>query len=283
MKWYNDLSSEYPTKEIIREIRRKREEEEIEKQERLKQLEKQRKYAKFVKEMHWPKVSKVKQQEMKSLKSSLDFHRPLNRSANSQIIKNRVSTNRSDSRVKKKYDHQSNKNDFSSMENTKNRINATSHNLLKIPKRKWKENNMIPKPQPRKEGKVVDYLLQRRLRRDKYDNSLDNRNSQYRNPYLDLRNLVTDRSASRSTKNFSSLEHYGLNDNNKTIDASLNDKHDRIHRLDQIRQATKQIEDTVNRKEQLMKYQGASINENVGVNDMLIHAIEAKLKILEDL
>lgn len=280
MKWYNEIGTRNdPTKDILKEMRVQKEQEEIEKQEKLKFLEKQRKYAKFVKEMHWPKVSKLKQQEMQSLKSSLEFHKPLNRSTQSQIIKKRVPTNRSEGRhVTNEYVSTASPHALLAPGKNKKDANATSESYLKIPKRKWKENKMIPPPKPKKESIVVDYLLRRRQNREKNDMSEGRR----RTPYLDWKNLVTDRSDNRSTHNMSALENYGLDNKKSTIEISTK-SNDRIYKLDQIRQAARQIEESANRKEQLIKFQGGSINDSVGVNDLLINAIEAKLKILEDL
>ena len=57
-----------------------------------------------------------------------------------------------------------------------------------------------------------------------------------------------------------------------------------MERLSKIREKARVIEQVVNRKEQLMKINGAhSVNDNLNVNDLLINAIEAKLKVLEDL
>ena len=61
-------------------------------------------------------------------------------------------------------------------------------------------------------------------------------------------------------------------------------KLNKIDRLSKIREKARVIEQAVNRKEQLMKFNGAhSVSDKINVNDMLINAIEAKLKVLEDL
>lgn len=35
-----------------------------------------------------------------------------------------------------------------------------------IPKRKWKENSMLPKPKKKREAIVTDYLLEKRIEKD---------------------------------------------------------------------------------------------------------------------
>ena len=84
--------------------------------------------------MHWPKVSRLKQEEMETLKHSIDVNRSLNRSAQSQIIKKRVGTNRSETR--NKINDYSNQNiTFTGLQNIK-RDGNTSYTILQQPKKK---------------------------------------------------------------------------------------------------------------------------------------------------
>lgn len=77
-------------------------EEEQRKSEKYENVTKAQKYAKFVKEMHWPKVSKLKRQEIEALKSHHDFKNSINRTSQSQNIRYRASSNRSVHRQTKK-------------------------------------------------------------------------------------------------------------------------------------------------------------------------------------
>jgi len=249
---------------------------------KLNNIQKRDKYAKFVKEMHWPQISKTKQQEMEALKSSINFHKPLNRSTQSQDIKKRISTNRSENRLSRNNDYVSSSiPSFTGLKQVTRQINS-SHSIIKrSTKKKWKENPLLPKPVPKKEPKIIDYLQIRRQKREVQEKSDDGKRSRYKNPYLDYKNIATDRTGNRSANNFSLLANYGLGEKS-TIEPS-NDKNAKIEKLGKIREKARMIEETVNRKEQLMKVQGGSINDSVSVNDLLINAIEAKLRILEDL
>ena len=77
------------------------------------------------------------------------------------------------------------------------------------------------------------------------------------------------------------MDNYGISEKS-TIDP-ITDKHKKIDKLGKIREKARMIEQSANRKEQLMKLQGSNVNESVNVNDMLINAIEAKLKVLDEL
>lgn len=251
--------------------------EENHKRERTDNFHKADKYAKFVKEMHWPKISKLKKQEMENLKNSHDFKKSLNQSTHSQNWKGRAPSIRSESRnLDRKNGYISTSEPtFSGLENAKREGNH-SYSILKQSKNIWKENKMIPKPQPKKEPKIVDYLMEKRMRRDKLESEGRIRN--IKNPYLDIKNSATDRS-NKKFFNSRSMDNYGINN---TIDHAAQNL-SKIDQVNQVRNKSRQIEETVNRKEQLMKFQGGSIKESADVNEMLINAISAKLRILEDL
>lgn len=108
--------------------------------------------------MHWPKVSRIKRAEMETLKKSVDVQRSLNRSSLSQILKKRITSNRSENREKHTDYVTKGNTTFTGLQNIK-RVGNTSYTILQQPKRIWKENKMIPKPVPKKEGVAVDYLL----------------------------------------------------------------------------------------------------------------------------
>lgn len=266
--------------------RQRKEQEELHQREKLQNVAKAEKYAKFVKEMHWPKISKLKRQEMDAIKQSLDVSRSLNRSSQSQMIKKRVTSNRSEKRYLNKRNNEylsGSEPTFTNLQRFKREAN-NSYTVLKPPKHQWKENKMIPKPQPKKEPVVVDYLMERRKVREKYDSD-GNPRSRSKNPYLDLKNPSTGRHDSNSHSknqffNSRSLDNYGFE--KSTIDPNQS-RYSKMERLSLIREKARQLEENVNRKEQLMKVQGGSANQHGDVNDMLIDAITHKLRILEDL
>ena len=235
--------------------------------------------------MHWPKISKLKQKEMETLKGAFDVKRSLNRSTQSQIIKKRIPGNRSGSRnlMRKNEYVSTSEPTFSGLQNIKRDSNS-GYTILDLPKRRWKENKMIPKPEIKKEPKIIDYLLERRQKRQLLEEEHPNKSGyRYRSPYNDLTNPPSGRGSRSKQKFFNSrsLDNYGLHEKS-TIDP-LQEKYSKIERLGKIREQARVIEETIQRKEQLLKLQGGSVSENAGVNDMLIDAITAKLRVLDDL
>lgn len=213
--------------------------------------------------------------------------RSLSRSTQSQIIKKRVPAHTSESRnLRRKNEYVSTSEPtFSGLQNIK-RDSSTSYTILDCPKRRWKENSMIPKPEIKKEPKIVDYLLEKRKKRQQLEEEQPDRSGyRYRSPYNDLTNPPTDRGSRSKSKqkffNSRSLDNYGLNEKS-TLD-SLQEKYSKIERLGKIREQARVIEENIQRKEQLLKLQGGSVSDNAGVNDMLIDAITAKLRVLDDL
>lgn len=95
-------------------------------------------YAKIVKEMHWPQVSPRKREELEDLKKSLEERRkPLKR----QMSKIHLAVT-----------------------DTEGSRSIPSHKHTKsASKIDWKKfhNPMVPKPQPKREAIVIDYLTQK--------------------------------------------------------------------------------------------------------------------------
>ena len=105
---------------------------------------------------------------------------------------------------------------------------------------------MIPKPEPKREGYLVDYLGHQRRKRD---------------------NLSLPRKQPGDWKQVQGLS--GLNEAQKVY---------------LIKEKARLIEENAMRKEQMIKITGSpDIRDACEVNDMLIDAIEAKLSLLEDI
>mmetsp|Transcript_31480 Transcript_31480/g.30972 ORF Transcript_31480/g.30972 Transcript_31480/m.30972 type:complete len:239 (+) Transcript_31480:448-1164(+) len=238
--------------------------------------------------MHWPKVSLMKKKEMDNLKEitdnkrSLEIRQSLNTSSNSHLIRGKLSSNRSErNHFNQKTDYLSISNPTLSNLKKKARDSKSSYSIIKAPKRKWKENNMIPKPPPKREPQVVDYLLKQRQKREK--SSEAGRYRKIRTPYLDIKDSSTGRNdKQRGFFNNSSFDSYGLSKGNLTIDKG-EEKAEQFDKIGQIREKARMIERDASRKEQLLKFQDGSITENVDVNDLYIDAITAKLQILDNL
>ena len=294
LKWYHDIGygeydqGKFKTKlleNFLQNEKLKKDQVENKKREKSETIAKADKYAKFVKEMHWPKISKLKRQEMETIKDWIDFKKSLNRSTQSQIIRNRSNTNRNETKILRINDDyvSSSEPTFSGLRNVKKDSNST-YSIIQKPKRKWKENNMIPKPKSKKEPKVMDYLMNRRMKREQIESTSQSR-YRYKNPYIEIKNSSTDRNNSgNSSKNrfFNSRSMDNYRTDKTTIDP-YHRQHDKIDRFTMIREKARQIEANAMRKEQLMKVQGSNADENADVNDMLIDSITAKLRILDEL
>ena len=221
---------------------------------------------------------------MGDVKRSFEIKKSINSSSHSHITGgDRIHSNRSQrSKLKNRNDYLSTSNPTFTNLQRPPRDSNSSYSILKIPKRKWKENKMIPKPEPKRETKIIDYLMERRMKRERLESKGQSKKS--RTPYLDIKNPTTDRNSNSKPILFNnrSMDNYGLSNTTHTIDPN-EEKAQKIDKIIKIREKARIIEESVNRKEQLMKYQGGSIGENVSMNDMLIDAITAKLKILDNL
>jgi hypothetical protein len=112
----------------------------------------------------------------------------------------------------------------------------------------WKKfhNPLIPKPKLKREPVVVDYLRGFRAKREETD---------------------------------SKTKHSTVMDWDAIKDENIDDK----TKIELLKARTRLIEETAQRKEQINKYNGDSIEDNVDINDMLIDAIEMKLSILDQI
>lgn len=225
-KWYEDLGAgqydpnKYKTKMLNRVIEDEKGAEELKQREiedKKHKAEKMRNYAKIVKQMHWPEVSPKKQEEIEKIKKLMD-QRNKRRSAPPK--------NRHDD----------------------------GHNTDTDSKRKMKRpvwnfhNPLVPKPKPKREAVVTDYLRELRSKRETGD---------------------MDTGSKRETgANWKNIKDQNLDDKTK---------------IELLKARTKLIEENAERKEKMNKVKGSSVEDNVDINDMLIDAIEMKLSILDQI
>ena len=132
----NSLQSKF-TAAVLEEEKLKKEEKIRAEMEKKANLLKKQQYAKLVKEMFPPIVNESKKFEFDDKKKTKKSLRPAksgqhSREASIAVIKTRPGDYKSEL------------------------------GEPKVPKRKWKENKMIKKPEAKKEVKIVDYLLDRR-------------------------------------------------------------------------------------------------------------------------
>lgn len=128
----------------------------------LKNKEKVGKYAKLIKDMHPPKVSKVKKKEMLALKEAVSNPRLFNKKPRISDIKTKL--NKSGNGDGNTLD----KLDFGNSESASPNRVRTSVASHKVPKSHivWNfVNNMLPKPEEKREPVVVDYLKIKREER----------------------------------------------------------------------------------------------------------------------
>lgn len=224
-KWYDDIGvgkydpNKYQTKVLAKVIEETKGEEEHKLQEiedRKRKAEKMNNYARIVKEMHWPEVSERKREEAENIKKLLE-ERNKRRSA---PPKNR---------------------------NQKPDSGSDNDRPKAIKKPSWNFHNpLIPKPKPKREAIIVDYLKEARVKRENQDGS---------------------------------SRHETGSDWKRIKDQDIDDK----TKIELLKARTKLIEENAERKEKMNKYGGGTVEDNVDINDMLIDAIEMKLSILDQI
>lgn len=215
------------------------EKEEAERREAEKKelADKMKSYGDMVKEMHWPTVSKKKQLEMQLLKESMKH--PVRRRLDASALSNNNGYNRrsADSLLGiAKPGFQTDKED--------------DGETIKRRKIVWKENPMVPKPQPKKEIQVVDWLMERRKKRDEeIKDGVDVKGSPVKNWTKEI-----------ETNQLNQQEKY-----------------------DYIKEKTKLLEEEARRKEKIITIaKSGTIEDRDKVNDMIFESIKAKLSILEE-
>lgn len=180
-------------------------------------------YAKIVKEMHKPEISQKKKEELENLMKALDERsRPLRR----PMSKVNLAVTDDESQGLAKHKH------------TKSVID-------------WKKfhNPMVPKPEPKKEGVIVDYLAIKRSKREDKIQELKDMGEKYRSPYYDWKAL-------------------------------MDKAPDNVSYEEMMKEKARAIEQTALMKERYGKVRDDLYEENEA-NDMLIDALEAKLSILD--
>lgn len=229
-KWYSDIGqgqydpTKFKTKVYEKVLEEEKGTEELKNREiedKKRKAEKMQNYARIVKEMHWPEVSEKKAKEIEKIKSLLD-QRNQRRSAPPN---QRHSVPRANESVVGS--------------------DTESHVAMKRPN--WNFHNpMVPKPVPKKEPIVVDYLRGLRVQREENNHK---------------------------SKHTTGLDWDTLKDQN------LDDK----TKIELLKARTKLIEENAQRKEQMNKVKGSTVEDNIDINDMLIDAIEMKLSILDQI
>lgn len=227
--WINSVKEQDTA---MKEIQEKKEGEKKEMYDKMKS------YGDMVKEMHWPNVSKKKQLEMQLLKQSLK-HPIRNHLNGSTLSSHNLSQRRSAENLHGLI--------RGGMQSDKEEEHSTTIKRRKII---WKENPMVPKPAPKKEAQVIDWLQERRKKRQ--EDFADGRET-HSSP---LRNWNKD------------IEEQHLNQQEKYA---------------YIKERTKQLEEDARRKEEMITLAKAgTIEDRDKINDMIFESIKAKLNILED-
>ena len=224
-KWYSDIGygvydeNKYKTKfyeKAIVEEKKKEVKKRVASQNKKRKQEKMNNYAKIVKEMHWPQVSEKKKQEIEQLKYQAEHsHKPKFRSPE----------------IRSRY----------------NDSDDSQERRDSVKKPDWKKfhNNMIPQPEHKKQPVHVDWLADRRKKRQDDDSTHLNQSQAWR----------------------SIADNKDLDDNAK---AQL------------LKTKARLLEENAQRKEQMNKIAGATMEGTVEVNEMLIDAIESKLSLLDN-
>lgn len=206
-------------------------------EERARIQEKRDVYDKYVKEMHWPKVSDKKRKELEALKANLKTS-PL------RVKKSPKSIMGSD--AYQGGDEISSRNKYmrASSDHDAEKSTITRRNVI------WPENTMKPKPREIREGKIVDWLKEQRIKHE------EDRKNGHAPPI-------------QKTKDWKK-------DYDK-MDLTGKDKYDMF-----IGKA-KDFEEKAKRKQEIIGVtKGATIEDIIELNDMYVESIKAKLELLND-
>lgn len=251
----------------------------------LNQRDKKMNYAKFVKEMHKPKVSESKKKEMKMIidaveSSGMSRKLGLNNHKSAGVMpKNKPKTQNSslgDIDVAK------------SVDRGNSRPNALSKSAMKVRSNiKWNFHNpMIPPPKLKPKGKIIDYLLDRRIKRQEREQ--DDPDYGYKQK-TNWDKFGGSKSVSNHTRSYS--EAYDDTSNSfikpqSRFDKEMEKSEDQVlkQRLELIKTRAKQLEEEAREKEKNMKITSDnSVKTTSTINNMLIDSIEAKLHLLKDI
>lgn len=223
-KWYSDIGygvydeNKYKTKfyeKAMEENKHKDDDKRVNSEEKKRKHEKMGNYAKIVKEMHWPQVSDKKKRELEDLKYQMEnSNKP---HFKSPIIKSRYNSSESPEREK----------------------------VLERPNWKKFNNPMLPKPEEKRQPIKVDWLAERRNKKDDQDKTSTHQNKFWKGI----------------------VKNNNLDENSK---AQL------------LKTKARMLEETAERKEQFNRIQGNTMEGTVEVNEMLIDAIESKLSLLDN-
>ena len=232
---YKEYETNYLKAIMEQEMHEKEEatKKEIEKRELT---DKMKSYGEMVKEMHWPTVSKKKQLEMQLLKESMKH--PVRKLNKSHLSAHNLHSHRGGESVL----GMSKGGIQSDMEDDKSQT-------IKRRKLIWKENPMVPKPKPKKDINVSDWLEDRRIKREQREKE--------------------------GIRKGSPVNHWKKEIENHHLNQQ--------ERYDYIKERTKQLEDDARRKEEMITIaKSGTIQDRDQVNDMIFESIKAKLSILED-
>ena len=163
----------------------------------------------------------------------------------------------------------------------RNRDYGGSQSVIK--RRKNWFNPMIPRPKLKRKGIIVDYLLQKRVKRQEKE-MLD--------PDYKFKNNTNWDAFGVSKSQRSQAKSFSLDYNDTTIlpqsrfDKEMKKPEELIlqHKLEIIRTQAKKIEEDAMEKEKNMKLtNGNNVRAANEINNMLIQSINAKLHILKDI
>eukprot|EP00347_Sterkiella_histriomuscorum_P011753 403371232 len=239
---YSKYQSKFLEKVLEQDAQVLEEKERLEK-EKQKMLEQREVYDKYVKEMHWPKISEKKKLELEQLKASLKTPVLMKKSPRSQYGHNSYKDNEVENSTYGMLGH--------------HRAISESHDYSSLARSrvvKWPENSMKSKPKEKKEGKIVDYLREQRIK-----NQEDERNG------LSV-------SSSKNLDWKKEINRY--NDSSKNKDS-----------YDMVLEKAKDYEQKAKRKQQLLinAKGGGTVEDLMQVNDMYVESIKAKIELLHDI
>eukprot|EP00347_Sterkiella_histriomuscorum_P023552 403334203 len=206
-------------------------------------------YAEYVREMYYPKISEDKKQELESLKEQLNANKP--KVAQNHYYKVERSQNN--------YDFSQDKSLSSEFHNQSVDYSSGEHKYRsKIRKVNLKTNKSVIQDDTtssqKSKSQIIDFLKEQRIKRAEQESQGINFNRNY------------------------------FNDFTKDSDIS---SFNSVKRIEQLNDRAKIIEERAQRQEKFLKSsnhkKGDSVSQTIAVNEMYIDAIQAKLKILDQI
>jgi len=273
-KWYKDIGyGDYDTSRFQSKYLSSAENESTQvlidpRLEVVEKWDKQKNYAKFVKEMHKPKISVHKKKEMKQIIKEVEKSGQSRKLVDNRNKSHGALSSIAKSNARPQYENYLRSRPYGSQSATRSK--------------QHKQNEMIPRKKLVRKGIVVDYLLNKRIRRQERVGE----NLEYGIKNKTNCNTLANKQLSHIRNNSSAYDDESTIVPQSRFAKEMTKSEDEINkqRLEIIKTRAKQIEHDALEKEKNMKLtNNHNIRANNEINSMYIDSIEAKLHLLKDI